>query len=290
MHRGIVVALALALSACGSDAPPASGAGKDAKQVVTEGFRIETAHYTIGSTATPAQTEQTGRAMEQLHAAWRARFAHLPQATPNAKLQVRLYGTRAEFKAYNTRVPWAEAMYVPPECRAYVGDGANPWHWMLHEGAHQLAREVMGFKRARWGDEGLASYFGSSRVDDAGLHTGTFDPNAYPIWWLPQFRFSGDVVADARDGRIIPLRALIEDTGPPHAAYVNLYYIEYWSLAHFLLHGEGGRHARGFERLLANGARLADFEREIGPVEQVQAAWYAHLLALRSEVLRTTPG
>lgn len=289
MHRGIVLALSLALVACGSNAPNAEPVAKP-KEIVTEGYRIETAHYTIGSTATHAQTEETGRAMEQLHAAWRKRFAHLPQAAPVAKLQVRLYGTRAEFKAFNNRVPWAEAMYVPPECRAYVGDGANPWHWMLHEGAHQLAREVMGFKRARWSDEGLASYFGSSRVDDAGLQPGTFDPNAYPIWWLPQFRFSGDVTADARDGRIIPLRALIEDTGPPRAAYVNLYYIEYWSLAHFLLHGEGGRHARGFERLLANGATLPDFEREIGPVEQVQAAWYAHLLALRSAVLKAPPG
>jgi len=250
------------------------------------GFRIETAHYTIGSTASRAQAQSTGEAMEHLHAAFLARFGHLPHVAPRAKLQVRLYGSRAEFKAYNRSVPWAEAMYVPPECRAYIGEGPNPYHWMLHEGAHQLVRELLQVKRTPWIDEGLASYFGSSRIDATGLHPGTIDRNTYPIWWLPQFRFTGDVDADARDGRIIPLRHLIDDTGPPKAAYVNLYYIEYWSLAHFLLEGDGGKHAKGFERLLMHGATLADFEREIGPVEQVQRAWYAWLLARRQDVLR----
>ena len=140
---------ALGLVACGSS-EPASAPVSTAKDVVTEGYRVETAHYTIGSTATRAQTAQTGDAMEHLHAALPAEDRRNVSATPRAKLQLRLYGTRAEFKAFNRQPAWAEALYRQPECRAYVGDGPNPYHWMLHEGAHQLAREVAGFQRARW--------------------------------------------------------------------------------------------------------------------------------------------
>jgi hypothetical protein len=158
---------------------------------------------------------------------------------------------------------------------------------MAHEATHQLSREVMGFQKARWIDEGLAAYFGASRFEADGLHPGTLDTNAYPIWWLSQFRFTGNLEADARDGRIIPLRALIDDTGPPMASHVNLYYIEYWSLTHFLLHFDNGRYAAGYKRLLQHGATAADFEREIGPLWAVQAEWYAWLRKQQASVWAT---
>lgn len=242
-----------------------------------------TRHYLIVSDAPAEQVAMTGVAVEHLHAAWARVFDTMPAA--HAPLRLVLYRTRGEFKANNRAVPWAEALYRRPECHAYVADGPNRYHWMVHEAAHQLSREVMGFKQARWIDEGLAAYFGASRIDAQGLHPGTLDANAYPLWWLPQFKWTGNVEQDVRTGRLIPLRALIEDKGPPIAAYVNLYYVEYWSLAHFLLHGENGRYAAGYKRLLANGATLADFEREIGPAWQVQIAWYAWLRAQRAAML-----
>jgi len=182
-----------------------------------------TAHYLIVSNAPREQVERTGVAVEHLHDAFVAMFPDVPAArVAHPPLRLVLYRTRAEFKANNRGIPWAEALYRTPECHAYVADGSNPYHWMVHEAAHQLSREVMGFRRVRWIDEGLASYLGSSRIDGKGLHAGTLDPNAYPLWWLPQFQFTGNLEADAREGRIIPLRALIEDTGPTIAAYVNL--------------------------------------------------------------------
>ena len=169
----------------------------------------ETAHYTIASLASPEETARTGKAIEQLHAAFLETFADLPAArASHRKLRVTLYATRGEFKAQNPFPAWAEALYRAGECRAYVGGGPNPYHWMAHEATHQLSREVMGFQKARWIDEGLAAYFGASRFEADGLHPGTLDTNAYPVWWLSQFRFTGSLEADARDGRIIPLRAL----------------------------------------------------------------------------------
>ncbi|WP_036170445.1 hypothetical protein [Noviluteimonas dokdonensis] len=242
-----------------------------------------TAHYLIVSDAPQDQVALTGAAVEHLHAAWAQVFPDMPRTHPSLRLV--LYRSRAEFKANNRGVPWAEAIYRTPECHAYVADGENRVHWMVHEAAHQLAREVMGFERVRWIDEGLAGYFGASRIDATGLHPGTLDPNTYPLWWLAQFHWSGNLERDLREGRLIPLRALIEDTGPPIAGYVNLYYIEYWSLTHFLLHGENGKYAAGYKRLLANGATLADFEREIGPTWQIQVAWYAWMREQRARLL-----
>lgn len=238
----------------------------------------ETAHYRIASLATPEQTARTGEAMERLRAGFLHTFGDLPAANaPHPKLRLTLYATRGQFKAQNRSIPWAEALYRAGECRAYIAEGANPFHWMSHEATHQLAREVMRFHKAKWIDEGLASYFGASRMDARGLYPGTLDFNAYPLWWLSQFHFTGNLESDARTGRIIPLRQLIEDTGPPIASHVNLYYIEYWSLTHFLLHFEQGRYAAGYKRLLQHGASLEDFEREIGPVLSVQVDWYAWL-------------
>lgn len=251
----------------------------------------ETAHYRIASLATPEQTARTGEAMEHLRAAFLRTFADLPDASkPHPKLRLTLYGTRAQFKAQNRSIAWAEALYRAGECRAYVADGANPYHWMAHEATHQLAREVMRFKKVKWIDEGLASYFGASVLDAEGLHPGTLDTNTYPLWWLSQFHFTGNLESDARTGRIIPLKQLIEDTGPPIASHVNLYYIEYWSLTHFLLHFENGRHAAGFKRMLRNGATLRDFEREIGPVASVQVDWYAWLRKQQASVWQVPAG
>jgi hypothetical protein len=246
-----------------------------------------TAHYLVVSNASAVHIARTGEAVEHLHAAWLKLFDDMPAAQrEHAPLRLVLYKTRAEFKANNRATSWAEAVYRPPECHAYVGQGPNPYHWMVHEAAHQLAREVMGFRRVRWIDEGLAGYLGASRIDAQGLHPGTMDPHTYPLWWLPQFQWTGNLEADVRDGRIIPLQALIDDTGPPIAAWVNLYYIEYWSLTHFLLQAENGRYAAGYKRLLANGASAEDFEREIGPIWQIQIAWYAWLREQRAQMLR----
>ena len=84
---------------------------------------------------------------------------------------------------------------------------------------------------------------------------------------------------DIAHGGLIPLRAIIEGNGPPIGAHVNTYYLQFWSLTHFLLHHDGGRHAPAYRRLLARGGTLADFEAAFGPIERVQAQWYVHLQA-----------
>ncbi|HEY0502917.1 MAG TPA: hypothetical protein VGD42_05405 [Lysobacter sp.] len=281
-----MLGLALAAAAAGaawwwSHESPGSAPPAHARAATPAALVMETPHFRIVSTATPEQTREVALAVERLHAALAAFLPDAPSARADGqRMQLVLYRDQAEFKANNRSTPWAEAYYRPPACHAYYAQGErNPVHWMLHEVTHQFAREVAAFPRARWSDEGLASYFGASRIVDGTLVPGRVDPDTYPIWWLPRLALSGDLDEDIAKGRLIPLRALIEGDGPPIGEHVNTYYIQFWSLTHFLLQHDGGRHAPAYRRLLARGGSLGEFEAAFGPVERVQAQWYAHLQA-----------
>jgi len=241
--------------------------------------RIETAHYLIHSSATEEQTARVAEAVEALHAAYTRFFADMSSMQPNpTKLQLVLYKDQAEFKAHNRSSPWAEAYYLPPRSHAYYGDGDNPVHWMTHEVTHQLNREVAHFRRTKWIDEGLADYFGSSWIADGKLTPGSIDPATYPIWWLPKLQLTGNLQDDIVTGRIIPLRAIVSGKGGPDInRNVNLYYIEYWSLTHFLFHYQDGKYAAQYRQLIVTDGTLENFERLIGPIDRIQTEWYAYL-------------
>jgi hypothetical protein len=243
-------------------------------------LHLDTAHYAIVANATPDQTQRIAAAAESLYAAYFAFFAPSLPAQPAAppKLQLALYRDRADFQAHNTSQPWAEAFYRRPVCHAYYeADGANPVHWMLHEAVHQLNTERAQLPKTPWIDEGLATYFGTSRIVDGRMHPGEVDPDTYPVWWLTSLGVSGDLPHDLARRRILPLRELIGNRQPPAPRDVNAYYVGVWSLTHFLLHAEDGRYAPAFRELVAKGGSLEEFERRIGPVDDVQEQWYAYL-------------
>ena len=238
---------------------------------------VETPHYRIHSAATQVQTRDVAVAVEALHAAYAKTFGLGPAST---RLDLVLYRDQAQFKANNRSARWAEAYYREPRSYAYPGNGNNPHHWMLHEATHQLLRQASGFRLRKWANEGVASYFGAGTLRNGVLEPGNPDRDAYPIWWLASMRLSGDLQADIDRGDIIPIRQLVEDSGPPVGENVNTYYIHYWSLAHYLLQGGGGRYRAAFLQLLQHGGDGGDFERSIGPYAEVQRGWYAHLREL----------
>ena len=251
-------------------------------------FTSTTAHYVIRSAATPEETERVAGALEALHAAYSEFFADLPGLKADrGALNVRLYRDRQQFRRVNPNAGWAEAFYRGDTCHAYyAATGASPYHWMLHEATHQLNSEAAGLRLRKWLDEGLATYFGTSRYRDGALRPGQVDADTYPVWWVYEMRLTGDLSEDTRSGQIIPLRAIITGQGGPDISRVfNLYYIHWWSLGHFLLEGGDGRHRPGCLRLMREGGSLAGFEQHIGPVEQVEAEWYEHLRDLHRRLV-----
>ena len=238
-------------------------------------------HYLIRSSASPEQTRQVGEMVEILHSAYLRVFTNLPPAT-GQKLQLNLYQDRAEFRRVNPLVGWAEAFYRKPYCNAYYSEEeVNPYHWMLHEATHQLNNEVAHFKLAKWADEGLATYFSTSEVRDGTLTPGRIDRNTYPIWWLDNSYLTGDMNHDIAVHKFIPLKAILTGEGGPNLNQnVNLYYVHWWSLSHFLFHFEGGKYREAYFNVIREGGTLAAFEKHVGPTERIQSEWYGYFREL----------
>lgn len=266
------------LAACGAGDRP-TGETLPGPSVAAAPVASQTRHFTVLSTADPELTARAAVAAEELFDAYAAFFGDEPVPAAG-QFKLRIYATRGEFQANNAGLPWAEAYYHRGVSHAYVdGTKPNPFHWLLHETVHQLNRELTGYGREKWINEGVATYFASSRRLDGAVVPGDMDTQAYPLGWLRRWPLSGDWDTDVQAGKIIPLRALITGQGgPPIDATVNAHYLGYWSLSHFLLHHDGGRHADAYREMLRSGASLADFERLVGPIEVIEPQWYAYFL------------
>jgi len=63
-----------------------------------------------------------------------------------------------------------------------------------------------------------------------------------------------------------------------------IYYIEYWSLSHFLFNYRNGQYASSYRKLIEEGGSLDGFERIVGPIDRIQDEWYGYLLQEIAEV------
>jgi len=244
---------------------------------------IETTHYVIASTASQAQTEEVGRVVELLYNAYSNRFGSLPTFQhEHPKLKLLLYKDRREFRWVNPDLGWAEAFYRTPYCRAYYSaDEVNPYHWMLHEAVHQLNREVARLDLAKWLEEGTAEYFSTSRIQDGQLALGRIDPHTYPVWWMDEIATAPGLQASLTNGSVIPLRAIITNTGGPSINQeFNLYYLHWWTLTHFVF--ESPKYRESAMILLQRGGGLGAFEQTIGPVDAVELEWFGHVRTIKS--------
>ena len=246
---------------------------------------IVTAHYLIDATATRAQTEEIGRVVEGLYLAYSNVFHELPTVRQShPKLKLRLYKDRAEFHRTNPGAGWAEAFYRRPCCHAYYSAAEiNPYHWMLHEAVHQLNAEVAQLSLAQWLDEGLGEYFSTCRLRNDAPLLESVDLNTYPVWWIDELATTNDLSANLKNGSVIPLRAILTGHGGPSLnREFNLYYLHWWTLVRFLF--EDIRHRPAFLDLIRSGGGLDAFEKQIGPVDEVERQWHAYVLRLKAHL------
>jgi hypothetical protein len=244
---------------------------------------MESRHYLIYSTATEEQTRNALEKAEMLYAAYTKQLSFLTLRQDHSKLKLKLYRNRDEFKRCNPRSGWAEAFYSNSCCHQYIdADQPNPYHWMIHEATHQLNRKVAELSLSKWLDEGLADYFGCSRITNETMQLGAIDKNTYPVWWLPLLVLSGNIDQDIRDNNIISLSLILQDKqGPDMDKYFNTYYIHWWSLIHFCFHYNHGQYKSEFQRIIADGGSYKSFIDHIGPPERIQREWYQYLCDLR---------
>ncbi|HUR44331.1 MAG TPA: hypothetical protein VMZ27_00550 [Candidatus Saccharimonadales bacterium] len=246
---------------------------------------LERPHYTIYSTASNRQTDDTAHAMELLYESYSNAFHTLPAYTPqHAKLKVKLFKDRKEFRWINPNLGWAEAFYREPYCRAYFSaEESNPYHWMLHEATHQLNNEVAHVELAKWLEEGLAEYVSTSRMSSNTLAISRVDVNTYPVWWIDDLATAPTLEQNLQNHSVIPLRAIVTNRGGPSMrSAVNLYYLHWWSLTHFIY--ETPKYRPHALTLMARGGDSKSFEALIGPIDQIQSEWHAYVRRLKSVI------
>ena len=241
---------------------------------------LESSHYIIYSTATEAQTRKVGEVADLLFEQYTSVLGkRLTFEIPKAKLKLKLYKNREEFRRYNPTIGWGEAFYLYPYCHQYFDANAiNPYHWMLHEATHQLNKEIANLSLPKWIDEGLATYFSTSQITDNKLILGDIDLNTYPSWLLPYMRLTGNIDQDIAQKEIIPLRLIIADKeGPDINTYFNTYYLHWWSLMHFLFNSEQGKYQEKFLDYLNEKHTVERFEQRFKSIDELQQEWYIHL-------------
>lgn len=259
-------------------------------------------HYVIESTAGSNLTRSALKKCELLHKTYDSYFDKLFKKAgkgsfmaylkskknfdPKRKMKLRLYRTRTEFKNASSLAPhWAEAYYLPPYCYQYIdNDADNPWHWMMHEATHQLNTEHSGFRQTLWLEEGIATYFGTSLIDDDKILLGKLDPATYPVWWMDKFKEYDSLDQAVEKLGIIRLKHVVTGKGGPFLnRYFNLYYVHWFSIFHFLNHYNNEEYRASIPKLILKGGSAKAFEKYIGKFEDIEKKWYLyHKILCRS--------
>jgi len=244
-------------------------------------FVRKSEHFVTESTADEAITDKAVKKAENIYRSychfWNVTNDEQPKITDKHKL--RIYKSRLEFKSIHPTSGWAEAFYMPPTCYQYINRKAeNPYHWMKHEIIHQLHREVSSFKMKKWDNEGLACLFSTAKEIDGNIILGTIDSTTYPIWWIAKLNLTGDMKKDMRDKKIMKLKFIVEGKGGLNMdQHFNLYYIQWYSLVHFLVFGEDGKYRESFKKYVRNKSPIEEFEDYFGALDTIQKQWYDHL-------------
>lgn len=242
---------------------------------------VTTEHFIIESCASPELTRKTADALESLYHSYTDFFRPCLLLAPDpGPLRLRIYRDRDHFRNGSPLWhPWAEGYYMFGVGHGYCEpDAENPATWLTHETTHQLSMRLARLTLPRWLEEGIAVYFSASRIVRGEVILGDPDPDAYPAWHLLFGGWNGDQSLEVKLNRLIPLRQLVSGVGGPDIdQHFNTYYVHWWSLVHFMLHGRYGKYRDGFFRLvLAEGTPEA-FERYIGPFDPIQNEWYDYL-------------
>ncbi len=236
-------------------------------------------HYRVLSSTDEATSRDASAAAEALFDAYAA-FMDVPRSELEGnRLPLVLHPTRDEFERVHPYSLWAEAFCIPPASFQYVDDDSGSrFHWLFHEGTHQLNYRRYGTNLPRWANEGLACLFGTSRFDGEVLHVGETVTETYPAWWFRRLDPSGDIETDVDREVIIRLEDIVADHKPLRMGeHFNTYYIHWFSLTHHLVLGEGGALREGFLTCLEAGCTPEEFERSVGPVPEVEKNWYEGL-------------
>jgi hypothetical protein len=245
-------------------------------------LKLQTKHYLIYATTTEENAIAMGNIYESVYDTFTdyfSKYFKIPAMHP--VLKIKLFNTRDEFRKICKITSWAEGMYLPQEgfCIQYFDVAAqNPYHWGLHEGVHQLCDEVLNVRFPTWLNEGIATYFSATKIRDNKLNLGEIDGNAYPVWWLKEFK---DKLGGLKEFVVITPEQWSRAQNP------NPQYLICWTLTHFLFHYHDCKYKDGFlkyiEKAKSGGVDLKTFESLVGNIDTITTEWIEYIKNIKTE-------
>jgi hypothetical protein len=182
------------------------------------------------------------------------------------------------------------------------GPGATP-DALVHEATHQLVDQCIfgGLRSAPiWLSEGLASYFGYTKMDKGGFQAGQVGGKAVAIFHgsnatpgnearnqLKEFGSAKKQYSKLSDELLVEHLLAVDTSGGFYGEQPRLHYTGSWLLVHTLLHAESGRLRAGFERYVgleaAGQGGPAVLYREIGlDPDELQAVMDRHVKTIKT--------
>ena len=251
---------------------------------------FSSANYHFKTDLADGQARGFARQFDLLHEEFTRRFPDLPVRSP-LRLRVFIFSRRADY-LQELRTRWAvEAedtggLFFVADSSAIVAFWTEDLpprrvhHVMQHEAFQQFAFTRFGDDLPVWLSEGLAEYYGYAVMAHDQLVAGQAGPRVI------------DSVKQAIELKThVPLPRLMAITPDEWRRQVGarrarLLYDQVWSLAHFLLHADGGQYRAPlmrYLRLLNNGTRSKDaFSRAFGDdLDALEARWRDHAAALQ---------
>lgn len=179
-----------------------------------------------------------------------------------------------------------------------VADVGNHERTLVHEAVHHYNNILLGINgnlTLTWLDEGLATYFGLSRIDSEGtVHPGEFPGNSVRIRMDPQSRNRLLLNTGSPEGRIyllqrdlhggmkIDLEKFLSRHGEDfYTGNILTNYSIAWMLVHYLMHADGGAHRGAFLTFIDEAreaevpaSRLAELAgMSLGELQDKLRAW-----------------
>lgn len=231
------------------------------------GTKLITTHYEIYTTL---RDETLLSGIPEMCESAYAEYAKLipPQRELEERMRVYLFAARSEWADFTREFTGPRAaVFLKVRNGGYSERGVSVIQYvshditfplLAHEGFHQYLHCCVTDRIPAWLNEGLAVYFEGQEL--SGYGRTRFQPwnnpsrsNSLADALLRKKLFSLTELLDTNAGRIAGM--------PPRV--VGTYYAQLWVLVGFLMEGENGKYADGFQRLLkaVSGGELEQFAR-----------------------------
>jgi Flp pilus assembly protein TadD len=212
-------------------------------------IEVRSPHFVVSSNAGEKEARRIADQFEQIRALFQAEFANLrvDRAQPVLILAAKNENTMKLLLPEDWEVKGhvhPGGLYQEGEDKHYVilrldSAGDNPYHALYHEYMHALLH--LNFTELPlWLDEGLAEFYGNSRLGEKESRVGTIDESH--LYILSQ-------------NKLLPIETLLNvEQGSPYyneANRASVFYAESWALVHYLLLDPEARQQQLLQKFVA---------------------------------------